>query len=247
MNTADKARVAIGAGTLVIAVAVTVLAIRAEPPREIDDTPSQEAMRAAVEGGVDISNGSPGQDRDRLLAVFNDGETTPFSEITFRDGLYLEPETNGAFTGYLASAHSSGSPQLVCVVVDGRLQGPSVAFYESGAMRRALNHNDGRPVGQIIEYFEDGSMKLRAMAYGDSDRGGTEVGEITVGTHDGGEYARRGLGTGRIQFIYGDGTCEFTNAKTPLDEVEGWMLFNDPMLRGQVPYTTDSRSVPGPA
>lgn len=254
MNTADLTRILIGVGTIGTAIGVAALAIQYKPVRERDFDPSQEVLRAAVDAGVEIAEGTPRQKRERMIAQFEAGASTSFDEVEFRDGLYVwsgGAESAGrsgeVFSGYLATLYSSGEPELLCTVVNGRLEGPSMAFWEDGSIKRSLNHKGGLPVGQMIEFFEDGTMKLRAMAYENDESGGTTVGEITVGKHDGGAYARRDLGSGRIQFIYDDGTCEGKNEKTPLNAVEGWMLFYDGMFGGQKVYTTDSRRVVGPA
>lgn len=254
MNSADTTRILIGIGTLGTAVGVGVLALRYEPPRDRDFSPSIDVVRAAVDAGVDIADGTPKQKRDAMRQKFDAGAAISFDKVEFKNGLYVwsadGPENGAApgelFSGYLAMVYEGGEPELICTVVNGRLEGPSIEFWEDGSIKRSLNHKDGRPVGQIIEFFEDGNMKLRAMAYGTDESGGTTVGEITVGSYKQSGYARRDLGTGRIQFIYDDGTCEGMNEKTPLDEVEGWMLFYDRMLGGQGVYTTDSRGVSGP-
>ncbi|GEM_PF-7132357 len=241
-GSADTVRVIIGVGVIAIAGAAVLYAVRARPAATAPESdPSPSVVLSAAQQGVDLTNGTPGQDRDRLVGLFEAGETTPFEGVVFRSGLYLVGESDAVFSGYLNAMHPNGSPRLLCCVVDGKLQGPSVELHPGGGIKRGMTHKDGRLTGQIIEFYEDGSLKLRAMAREASERGGDVVTELLVGEIDGGSYSRRELGSGRIQLIFDDGTVPSSNEEMPLDQARGWMLFYDRVLTGQQPYTTDSR------
>ncbi|MEM9372248.1 MAG: hypothetical protein AAGA55_01265 [Planctomycetota bacterium] len=241
-GTADAVRIILGVGVVAIAGAAILYAVKSSPsPRAPDSDPSPSVMISAARQGVDLTNGTPQQDRDRLVGLFESGQTTPFAQTLFRSGLYLVGDTEQVFSGYLSATHEDGSPRLVCCVVDGRLQGPSIELHPGGGVRRGMTHKDGRLVGQIIEFYSDGSLKLRAMAREDSERGGNVVSELLVGEVEGGSYSRKKLGKGRIQLLFEDGTVPSSNEEMPLHEAAGWMLFYDSVLTGQKPYTTDSR------
>lgn len=241
MAGADLARVVVGVAAVAAASGLAVFAFRAQPaPSGPDADPSAGVMLAAAERGVDLSNGTPTEDRDRLVAIFDSGKTSSFDEVEFRSGLYLAAGTDAVFSGYLAGRYPDGGARLLCCVVDGQLQGPSVELHPDGSTKRSMTHKDGRVVGQIIEFYPGGDLKLRAMAYETTERGGTVVRELLVGEKADGGYDRRSLGSGRLQFIYDNGTVESANEQTPINEVQGWMLFNDTMF-GQNAYTSDSR------
>lgn len=243
MASSDNARVLIGIGAVVSAAALSVLAFRAEPrPGPPDSVPSPAVLIAAAERGVDLTNEIPEDDRARLVGLSDAGETTGFDLVEFRNGLYLHRGTDAVCSGYLSETHPGGGPRLICCVVDGRLQGPSVELHPDGSLKRAMTHKDGEVVGQILEFYPNGELKLRAMVYEPTERGGSLVRELLVGEQKTGGYARRELGTGRIQFIYDNGTVEATNGAMPLNEIRGWMLFHDTLL-GQDAYTSDSRDL----
>lgn len=254
MISTDALRLLTGVGAVAAAAGIGVYLVVAGPGNTPapDFTPNPTVVVTAAQAGIDISNGSPSEDADRLRAVFDQGLTTPADQITFRNGLYFkaatdsEPESN--FTGYLATTHGDGSANLIACVVDGQLQGPTVRFHPNGTTQRNMGYKDGQIVGQIIEYFPSGQLKLRAMANGeDSPSGGSSVGELTVGTYNEGTYARDRLGKGRLQLFIGEGKTTNSNTTTPLHEVNGWMLFHNTLITGQKVYTTDSRSITEPS
>jgi hypothetical protein len=246
MMSSDKARIVTGIGALGAAVGISVIAIRSEPdPRPPAGDPSPSVVLSAAESGMDLSGGGPLAIEDRLRGEFDAGSTTPMDTIEFRNGVYVDAATGAAVTAYASSSFAGGSPELICCLVDGRLQGPSVRFYEAGAMHRQLHHVDGEIASQIIEYFPNGELKLRAVSWGSSENGGTALREITVGSSEDGGYRRRDLGTGRVQFINAAESTTFRNGETPIDDVAGWMLFHDGVL-GQKAWTNDSRSITQP-
>ncbi|MEO0512160.1 MAG: hypothetical protein AAF108_04605 [Planctomycetota bacterium] len=134
-----------------------------------------------------------------------------------------------------------------CAAVGGRLEGPACEFFPNGELRQSRTYRNGRAVGQILDFFPNGDMKLRVIAGGRSPNGGTLVGETVVGFYEDGAYRRRELGTGRMQFIFENGTTNATNDSMPVEAQTGYMLFYDTILGGQDVYTTDSRTVDEPA
>ncbi|MEO0513654.1 MAG: hypothetical protein AAF108_12315, partial [Planctomycetota bacterium] len=78
-----------------------------------------------------------------------------------------------------------------------------------------------------------------------SPNGGTLVGETVVGFDEDDAYRRRELGTGRVQFIFDNGTTNATNNSMPVEAQTGYMFFYA-ILGGQDVYTTDSRTVDEP-
>ncbi|MEN0020530.1 MAG: hypothetical protein AAF747_06585 [Planctomycetota bacterium] len=248
MNASDIVRIATGVAAATAA-AATVFFFTTRQPAPVPSSRqvSPSVMLAAAEAGMDLTNSNPVADRDRLLAVFNAGQTRPWDTLEFRNGVYADAESGELVSSYAAATFDDGSPRLIACIVDGKIQGPTVEFHPNGELKSSLSFVDGRPVSQMIEYFEDGSLKLRAMASEDSDNGGTRVGEITVGFFDDGEYQRRNLGQGRIQFINETGNTDYRNQDTPLDVVAGWMLFNEQLIGGENIYTSDSRRIEGPA
>lgn len=255
MISTDTLRLLTGAGAIAAAAGIGVYLFVAGPQqsRGIDSTISPDVVVTAAQAGIDVSNGPPSEDAERLRAVFESGETTSADRIAFRNGLYLltdaDTDTSEVFTGYLARTHDNGQPALVACVVDGKLQGPTVHYYPQGGIHRNMSYKDGALISQVIEYFPSGQLKLRAMATGDdSPNGGSAVGELTVGFYDDQQtYTRDQLGKGRLQLFIGDGTTTSSNTTTPLHEVNGWMLFHDTLITGQKVYTTDSRRITEPA
>ncbi len=253
MISTDALRLLTGVGAIAAAAGIGVYLFVAGPRNAgaPDSSISPDVVVTAAQAGVDLSNGSPSEDAARLRAVFDEGVTTPAEQIAFRNGLYLlsesDTDSSEVFTGYLAKTHDDASPSLVACIVDGKLQGPSVAWYDTGTIQRSMNHKDGKVIGQVIEYFPNGDLKLRAMASGeDSPNGGSAVGELTVGMYEDGAYKRDQLGSGRLQLFTGNGTTTGSNDTTPLHEVNGWMLFHDTLLTGQKVYTPDSRTITAP-
>ncbi|MEO1534116.1 MAG: hypothetical protein AAFS11_00955 [Planctomycetota bacterium] len=254
MISTDALRLLTGVGAIAAAAGIGVYLFVAGPrsANTPDSTLSPDVVLTAAQAGMDLTDGSPAEDADRLRAAFDAGKATPAGTITFRNSLYLTAATDEApeqvLTGYLSTMHDSGSPALIAGVVDGTLQGPAVTYYSSGTIKAAMNHKDGAIIGQYIEYFETGEMKLRAVASGeDSPNGGSAVAELTVGTYEEGKYTREELGKGRLQLFTGNGTTTGSNADTPLHEVTGWMLFHNTLLTGQKLYTNDSRTITAPA
>ncbi|MEL7472439.1 MAG: hypothetical protein AAGK04_03910 [Planctomycetota bacterium] len=246
MNGSDTIRIVTGVGVVAIAGAVIAVAVlRGQQPPPIDASPSPGVITRAAQQGVDLTNQSPGLDRERLLGVFESGQTVPFGGLEFRNGAYFDADDR-ALTGYLSDTHDNGSPRLIACVVDGVLQGPSLELHPSGTLKASRSHKDGEPVGQILERYRDGSLKLRAMCHEPAASGGTTLREITVGEFDDGTIRTRQLGTGRLQFVVDGGRTTGRNAETPLHEVEGYMLFYDRIIGGQKLYTSNSASITAP-
>ena len=243
MVSTDAIRIAVGVVVLVATAIGGFLVYRnvtAAPP--VDTRLNSAVLMRGAEMGVDLTNGRPDEDQERLLGVFDEGKTTLAADLTFRDGLYVFTENEAVFSGYLADTFDNGEPRVIACVVDGRLQGPSVELFPDRSLKVSRNNKDGEAVGQMLEFFPDGVLKLRVMMKGQSPNGGALVGEITARTYEDGAYEKRELGTGRLQFIDEGGGTDFRNADTALEDVAGFMLFYDGLM-GQKVYTSDSRGI----
>ena len=141
MSNTDTIRIVTGVGVLIAAGGIAVMAVKSEPKQGAPDaSPSPSVMVAAAERGIDLTNGTPSQDRDRLLTVFESGTTTDFSAVDFRNGLYFAAGTQEVAQGYLTMAHPDGSARLICTVVDGKLQGPGLRLHASGKIQQSFTH-----------------------------------------------------------------------------------------------------------
>ncbi|MEO1129533.1 MAG: hypothetical protein AAFX05_07475 [Planctomycetota bacterium] len=211
---------------------------------EVDDSRSPKVVALAADAGVDLRDGNPQRNRTRLLGVHEAGRTADFSTIRLDGGVYIDRASGMRYTGYAATAYASGAPRSIHGIVDGRLEGPGMWFFEDGSIWIATRYHGSEMRSQILEFFESGPMKLRAMAYEVSPRGGIRVEEITVGTFGDDGYERRQLGKGRMQMIRPDGTTDRTNATIAVPDQSGYMLFYERMIGGERAYTTDSRDIP---
>jgi hypothetical protein len=93
-------------------VAGAVLAVGLLRPEPVGVTPSDASPEPAVRAaalGIDLTNGSPDQDRERLVGLFEAGARTPLDAVVFRNGAHAAPQTNALFSGYLADAFEDGS------------------------------------------------------------------------------------------------------------------------------------------
>lgn len=241
--------IAIGSAAVAIAGVAWLLTgtgtLGADPVTMVNTAPEPERVIVAHEAGIDITGGRPSKSKERLLEVFHSGNVTPFNDLAFSSGIYTNRLSSTVFTGYVADRYEDGSPRLLGAVVDGRLEGPAVGFWPNGRTKFSRTYRAGRAVGQILEFYENGDMKLRVVAGERSNRGGTQTGEITAGMYDEDGYAQKSLGTGRIQFIFDDGTTNSTNDSMALEKQEGFMLFYDTMF-GQEALTSDSRRMLAP-
>lgn len=249
-STTDGLRILLGVAVVAAALAFAITSYLSGQ-RDLGDeyrtaAPTSDRVIAANNAGIEIESGGPIRNKPMLIAAAQSEKAFPLADARFSGGLYLD--SNGKpISAYLVSEHKDGSLRTVAGVVDGLLEGPAIELHPSSdELKRAMTFRSGSLSGQYIEYFEDGQMKLRAMAGADSPNGGTLVSEITAGFFADGEYQRKSLGTGRMQFIFDDGTTNSTNQSIALDEQTGWMLFYDTMMSGQKAYTSDSRRIAKP-
>ncbi|MEM9066671.1 MAG: hypothetical protein AAGB51_14425 [Planctomycetota bacterium] len=238
----DVGRIATGA--VFVALAIGVVGVGFATKQSVDGRGHERAestVRMAAERGVDLAGGTPQQVAERLRSSI-DTARDPAS-LTEVSGVLMDAG-NVPFNGLLATRFADGSPETMWTVVDGRPEGHAVQFYEDGSIKRKWAYFDNEVMGQFLDFYPTGDLKLRAVFADPSPNGGTEAGQLSFGLLDTeGKYTQRNLGSGRVQFIYEDGSTDRRNETIAPNDVQGFMLFKFGMFGQQSPVTTDSRQL----
>jgi hypothetical protein len=96
------------------------------------------------------------------------------------EGAAFEPKSNRPFTGWAKVLYPSGNIQSIGHYKEGKDDGLSIGWYESGAKNFEAHYGAGKPEGVMTQWHENG-QKAKEVHF----RGGKREGLVTTWDEDG--------------------------------------------------------------